>query len=85
MGMPDPQKQEYYRQKREERLAYQRKYYRRNRTRIAHKREIAEDLYPEVTERVKNYQRDYFQRNKDRILAKRRETYKRKKVALDTQ
>jgi hypothetical protein len=75
--MADPKKQEYYRAKREERLAYQRDYYTKNKSRIIRKREVDVVIDPEKHEAKCVYNRNYYLANRERIA----ESRKRKRVA----
>jgi hypothetical protein len=75
--MADPKKQEYYRAKRDQRLAYQRDYYNRNKSRIIRKREVDAVIDPEKHEAKCVYNRNYYLANRERIV----ESRKRKRVA----
>jgi len=72
------EKREYYLANREERLAYQNKYYWEMRSRVRRKREIDELLEPEKEierkKRLSAYNKAYYIKNKERIMAKRRQT-----------
>lgn len=71
--MADAKKQEYYRAKREQRLAYQRNYYNQNRNRIIRKREVDSVIDPEKREAVCVYNRNYYLANRNRIAEARKQ------------
>lgn len=71
--MADPKKQEYYRAKREQRLAYQSEYYKRNRSSIIRRREVNKEIDPEEHAAISEYNRNYYLKNRDRIVEKRRQ------------
>lgn len=75
--MADKTKQEYYQNHKQERLAYQRKYYRENRKRIKRMRELRKEGDPKWADTLKEYNRRYYLENKDRIKAKRAVSRKR--------
>lgn len=54
-----PKKQEYYRRKRAERLAYQHKYYQLNKHMISRRMEILQLIDPEEYERIKSERSKY--------------------------
>ena len=78
--MADQKKQEYYKAKREQRLAYQRDYYNRNKSRIIRKREVDAVIDPEKLEAKCVYNRNYYLVHRERIV----ESRKRKRVAATT-
>lgn len=71
--MADTKKQEYYRAKREQRLAYQRNYYNQNRNRIIRKREVDAVIDPEKREAMCVYNRNYYLANRERIVKSRKQ------------
>ena len=75
--MADKTKQEYYQTHKQERLEYQRKYYRENRKRIKRSREIRKEGDPEWVGTLKEYNRRYYLENKERIKVKRADSRKR--------
>ena len=83
MAEYDPKKKrDYYLANREERLAYQNRYYRESKPRFQRRKEIDEVLDPDKVKAVKkklsDYNRKYYVENKEKIKAKRRETRARK-------
>ena len=68
-------KRRYYLKNREERLAYQNKYYRESKSRFRRRREVEELLEPEKVEAAKKklseYNKAYYKKNKERIKIKR--------------
>jgi hypothetical protein len=68
----DTKKQEYYQEKREQRLEYQRNYYKRNRDRIIRKREVDAVIDPEKREAICVYNRNYYVSNRERIVEARK-------------
>lgn len=78
-------KKRYYLKNREQRLAYQNKYYRESKSRFRRRREVEELLEPEKAEaarkRLSEYNKAYYKKNKERIKAKRREKLNAGKAA----
>jgi hypothetical protein len=68
----DLKKQEYYQAKREQRLEYQRDYYRRNRDRIIRKREVDAVIDPEKREAMCVYNRNYYVSNREKLVEARK-------------
>lgn len=73
--MADPIKQKYYRENREARLAYQKRYYERYRQRRPRVKELAQLLEPEQVEAERvarsEYNRNYYAKNRDELRRKR--------------
>lgn len=83
-GMPNPQKQEYYRKNREKRLKYQHEWYARNKDKIARKEEVLQVVDPDEWEerqrKKREYNKAYYRKNREKLLAKQRERYAAKKA-----
>ena len=75
--MADKSKKNYYQINKEDRLKYQRDYYRRNKENIKRKRELKLAESPELVDEQKEYNKNYYVENKERIKAKRAITRKR--------
>tara|TARA_B100001029_G_C14994045_1_gene413875 strand:- start:646 stop:876 length:231 start_codon:yes stop_codon:yes gene_type:complete len=69
--MADELKQKYYQENREERLAYQREYYLKNKAKIKEAKEARKEKDPEWEEKQREYNRNYYLKNKERIMQKR--------------
>jgi hypothetical protein len=69
--MPDEQKKKYYRNNRDERLKYQREYYRKNKQKILRNLEIKRVEDPDWAEAQRAYHRSYYLKNRDLIREKR--------------
>ena len=70
--MANLKKQEYYQAKREQRLEYQRDYYKRNRDRIIRKREVDAVIDPEKREAMCVYNRNYYVSNREKLVEARK-------------
>ena len=70
-GMADELKRKYYQDNREERLAYQREYYRKNKLKIKEAKEARKEKDPEWEAKQREYNRNYYLKNKERIMLKR--------------
>ena len=70
--MPNAKKQEYYRKNREARIAYQKRYYEKNKHIIVRKREVREFLEPEERELARKYNERYYSENRERIREQRK-------------
>jgi len=69
--MADELKRKYYQDNREERLAYQREYYRKNKLKIKEAKETRREKDPEWEAKQREYNRSYYLKNKERIMLKR--------------
>jgi len=69
--MLSAQKQEYYQANRKKRLEYQRRYYKKNKTRILRKLEIKRTENPGWGEKQRAYHRSYYIKNRAEIQHKR--------------
>ncbi len=72
----------YYDRNREERCAYQREHYRKNKERINAKRESQEAENPEKAEQRLTYNRAYYRKNRERLLKIRAEHYQKIKKTV---
>ena len=75
--MADKSKKNYYQINKEDRLKYQREYYRRNKETIKRRRELKLAENPELVDEQKEYNKKYYIENKERIKTKRAVTKKR--------
>ena len=75
--MADKSKKNYYQINKEDRLKYQREYYRRNKEAIKRRRELKLAENPELVDEQKEYNKKYYIENNDRIKTKRAVTKKR--------
>ena len=75
--MADKSKKNYYQINKEDRLKYQREYYRRNKEAIKRRRELKLAENPELVDEQKEYNKKYYIENKERIKTKRAVTKKR--------
>ena len=84
--MPDPKKQEYYRNNREKRLRYQQEYYRNNKDVFERKEELLKALDPKKWKKRKKkreeYNKEYYRKNRERIRVKQQDRYQKRKVVL---
>ena len=69
--MSDEKSESYYKNNREKRLAYQKKYYKLHAELIKRKRELEIVLDPDKVDARKAYNRAYFLKNRASIMEKR--------------
>jgi hypothetical protein len=69
--MSDENNESYYKNNREKRLAYQKKYYKLHAESIKRKRELEIVLDPDKVDARKAYNRAYFLKNRASIMEKR--------------
>jgi len=69
--MADDKKQRYYKENKEDRLNYQRSYYKKNRDNIKRRNQLRRADDPEWAEKQRAYAKEYYQSNKERIRKSR--------------
>ena len=70
----------YYERNSEERRAYQREYYAKNKEVLKRKKEIEAELEPEKVEKTSKYQRDYYYENRNKLLKARKDRRLRRMI-----
>jgi predicted PP-loop superfamily ATPase len=74
-------KQSYYERFKEERKAYQKAYYDKNKESLKRKKELDASLKPEKLEKVRDYQHNYYLTNRQKLLERKRLRYLERKSA----
>lgn len=77
--MSDPQS--YYERFKEERKAYQKAYYDKNKESLKRKKELDASLNPEKLEKQRKYQHEYYLKNRQKLLERKRLRYLSEKNA----
>lgn len=73
--------QSYYERFKEERKAYQKAYYTKNKEALKRKKELDASLKPEKLEKVRSYQHEYYLKNRQKLLERKRLRYLSEKNA----
>ena len=74
-------KESYYERFKEERKAYQKAYYTKNKESLKRKKELDASLKPEKLEKVRDYQRNYYLTHRQKLLERKRLRYLEEKSA----
>jgi predicted PP-loop superfamily ATPase len=74
-------KESYYARFTEERKAYQKAYYNKNKEVLKRKKELDASLKPEKLEKVRKYQHEYYLKNRQKLLERKRLRYLQEKSA----
>ena len=69
--MTPKERKEYYRKNREERLAYQKRYYKTHKKKIREKLEKRKAENPDWVEKQRAYNREYYRKHRTRIRLSR--------------
>ena len=74
-------KESYYARFKDERKAYQRAYYTKNKEALKRKKELDATLKPEKVKKVQEYQHNYYLTNRQKLLERKRLRYLESKSA----
>lgn len=74
-------KESYYARFADERKAYQKEYYKKNKEAIRRKKELDATLRPEKVKKLQEYQHNYYLTNRQKLLERKRLRYLAEKNA----